>query len=163
MGNASLVKIGLDCKVYRQSTGSRVAWPAAGSAPNLTLIGNIRNVKGTAAKAMADVATRESGGIKTYKGTLIDVGYEFELIWKNTVAAKANVEALRDAFYSNLTLAMAFLDGASDVDGTTGIWADWEIEKFDELQGNEEVLVYTVSVKPAETAVAPEAVEVVVT
>lgn len=151
--------LGLACKLYYQTTGTRAAWPVAGPPPNLALIGNVRDLTLNLSTGEADVTTRGNNGWKAMAATLTDGSAEFEMVWNPGDTA---FDAIQAAFFAKTSLAFAILDGLSNVDGSTGLWADFIITNFSREEALEEAVKAKVTIKPAFSDVAPEWVETTV-
>jgi hypothetical protein len=146
-------KLGMSCKLYRQTTGTRAAWPGSGAAPNLEEITNARDVTLNLEKGEADVTTRGNNGWRAMKSTLKDGSVEFEMVWDTS---DDGFSALKDAFFNGTSIALAILDGASDTAGTEGLWADFEVMNFSRSEPLEEAVKANVTVKPTYSSVAAE-------
>lgn len=152
-------KLGLDAKIYRQTSGTRAAWPATESAPNLSEITNVRDVTVNMTKAEADATTRGSGGWKQTVATLKDASVDFEMVWDT---ADTHFTAIQESFTSqNTSIALAILDGVSTVEDTQGLWADFMVTGFEKQEPLEGVQMVKVTVKPTYSAVAPAWITVV--
>jgi hypothetical protein len=157
------VVMGIDCKLYYLSTGSRATWGtitngiASGAAPaSLTEITPVKDVDITLSKSMGDLTSRRSK-FKKSKSAVKEVGIEFEILWD---PADATFEALRSAFFGDDTIAVAALDGDKATVGSSGLWADFEVETFDRSEGLENAVTAKVKLVPGDSAVEPEWVEV---
>src|SRR5687767_6495582 len=90
------IKLGLEAKLYRLTTGTRATWGAAdanglhvGAAPaNLDEVGNVRDVTIPMGGGSADVTTRLSAaaGVKANVPTLDDPEIDIPMIWDPTDA-----------------------------------------------------------------------------
>ena len=149
--------LGLNCKAYYQTTGTRAAWPASGTAPNLSEITNIRDVTLNLEKGESDVTTRGGSGWRQTKGTLKEGSVEFEMVWDSEDAA---FTAIKEAYMNGTTIACAFLDGESDTAGSQGLWADFDVINFSRNEALEEAVKVSVTLKIAYSAVSPEWVTV---
>lgn len=147
-------RLGLDGKLYRQTTGVRAAWPASGSAPNLDEVENVRDVTLNLEHGEADVTSRNNDGFRTVLATLKDASVEFEMIWN---PADPDFAAIRDAWLNQTDIAMAVLDGDKDTPGSQGLWADWQIINFTRSEPLEEGMVASVTARPSgKSDLAPE-------
>lgn len=149
--------LGKDAKLYRQTTGTRATWPATGAAPNLDLVGNVRNLTLNLTSAEADATTRASNGWKVTLPTTFDGSVEFEMI---ADPGDADFVAIRNAFFNRTNIAMAALTGDSTVEGVEGLWADFRVTAFTRNEDLEDVVKHNVTLKPGYSAVAPEWAEV---
>lgn len=161
--------LGRNCKAYYLSSGTRASWGSqnsttgryeAASAPaNLSEITSVKEItlpgeRDASAQSDrgADVNTEDTGG---WSGRLA-----IKLNHRKTDAARV---ALNAAFILNTPIALAVLNGASDVVGSTGLWADWKVTKFVENQPETEHTTYDVELclydGPDGSEVEPEWVE----
>lgn len=147
------VVLGMNCKLYRQTSGTRAAWPASGAAPNLDLVGNVRDANLNLEKAEADTTTRGNNGWRSTVGTLKDGTVEFEMVWDN---ADADFTAFKNAYFDDTTIAVAVLDGLSTTAGSQGLWADFNVTNFTRSEALEDAVKASVSLKIAKTDVAAE-------
>lgn len=147
------VVLGMNCKLYRQTTGTREAWPASGAAPNLDEVTNVKDVTVNLETGQADTTTRAASGWRTTAATLKDGSVEFEMVWNTS---DADFTAIQTAWSNSTSIAIAVLDGASDTAGTQGLWADFSVTNFTQSQPLEEAATASVTLKPANTDVAPE-------
>lgn len=158
-------KLGLAAKLYRLSTGTRATWGTAnvdgiheGAAPaSLDEVGNVRDLTLNLDKGEADVTTRGNNGWRARLATLKDGGMEFQMVYDET---DVDVAAFLGSWLNNTPIALAALSGASDVVGTQGLWADFDVFRFEKGEELENAQMVTVGVRPTYSAVAPEWVEV---
>jgi len=144
--------LGFDAKMYRQTSGTRAAWPGTGAAPNLDLISNVRDVTVTLDKTEADVTTRGGDGWRQTIAALKELTVEWEMVYDTT---DADFLAVLASFTGNTTIALAVLDGGSTTVGTKGFWADFMIsgaEKSEPLEGAQTIKF---TAKSTYSAVAP--------
>jgi hypothetical protein len=149
--------LGVNHKLYYQSTGTRAAWPASGAAPDLLEIDNARDVTFSGDAATADVSTRGGGKFKQEVATLNSAEVEFEMVYDTSDAA---FTFLRAAWIAGTVFGVAVLDGSKDVDGTQGIWMDAVVTGFEWTQELEEAGKVKVTVNNTYSAVALAAVTV---
>lgn len=119
-------KRGRDLLLYRQTTGTRAAWPVSGSAPNLTKVPRVRDVGLPFERSEHDASDRDSDFEQIMTG-LIKAPLEFQLIYNPSDTHQA---ALETAFHAGTTVAVAVCDGNPATAGTKVFWADWEILRF---------------------------------
>jgi len=158
--------VGLDCKLYRLTTGTRTSWDGttdvvvSGAAPsNLDEVTAVRDVTLSLEKGEADASVR--GSVFARRVTaLIDGTVDFQLVRDSNTAPAADFVAFRDACLNRTTIACAVLDGASDTTGSQGLWADFEVLKCSRAEPLTDVVSYDVSMKPATTSVDPQWVTV---
>ena len=150
-------KLGKDCKLYFQTTGTRAAWPATGAAPNLAEIENCRDLTFSGDTAEADVSVRGGGGWRQQLATLRDAEVSFEMVYDTD---DTDFTSLRDNWSANTVFGLAILDGDSATSGTKGIWMDCSITGWEESQELEEAAKVQVTCKNAYSSVALELVTV---
>jgi len=138
-------KIGLDAKLYYQTTGTRVAWPATGAAPNLSEIDDAQDVTLNIEKSKAELKRRGSTWTLSL-GALKSASIEYTLLYD---AGDAAFAALRDAYLNNTVIAVAVLDGDSATAGTQGLWADFVVTNFSRNEPLEESLSANFTLEPA--------------
>lgn len=148
------IKLGLEAKLYRQTSGTRAAWPGTGAAPNLTEITNVKDVEMDLDKKEVDVTTRGSAaaGFSMAKGTLKTGGIDFEMLWD---PADGGFTAIQAAWAANTTIALAALDQDKATTGAQGLWADFDVIGFKKSEPLEDVQSVKVTVKPTYSAVPP--------
>jgi hypothetical protein len=149
--------LGLNHKLYYQSTGTRAAWPASGAAPGLALISNARDVTFSGDAATADVSTRGGGKFRQQVATLNDAEVEFEMVYDTTDTA---FTFMRAAWIAGSVFGVAVLDGASATAGTQGLWMDAVVTGFEWNQELEEAGKVSVTLANTYSAVALSAVTV---
>lgn len=147
------VTFGLDGKLYRQTTGTREAWPASGGAPDLEVIDNCKDLTMTIEKDEWDATTRAALGWEVIATKLKKANIEFTMLWKKSDPGFA---AIKTAFLNDGTIAIAVLDDESDAAGAEGLWADFEVLKFGRNEPLREGMTVPVTLKPAASDVAPE-------
>lgn len=149
-------KFGIDCKLYRQSTGTRAAWPETGAAPELLEIANIDDeVTVPLEKSEAD-ATPRGSNFEVVAAKVIRGPIGFTLQRTGKTADNAHITAIRTAYIANTTVAFAVLDGDSETAGSEGVWGDFEILQFQRREPKVGLVVYDVQIKPGISDVAPE-------
>jgi hypothetical protein len=151
------VKLGMDCKLYRQTTGTRAAWPASGAAPNLDEVTNVKDVTLNLETGEADTTTRGNAGWRTTAATLKDGSVEFEMVGQDT---DADFTAFQTAWLNKTSIACAVLNGGSTTAGVEGLWADFAVTNFSRSEPLEEAVAVSVTLKPYASTVAPEWVTV---
>ena len=132
-----MVKIGLECKLYRGTAGATAA----------TEVKKVGDVTITLDKGEADVTTRDSNGWKQLRGTLKELSAEFNIKHDPT---DATYLAFQDSYLNGTQLSLFFSDG----DGN-GPEADCEVFSFGEDQPLDGAVVNKVTVKPTDAGRAP--------
>ena len=151
--------LGLNHKVYYQSTGTRATWPATGDPDDLVEITGVRDLTFSGDSATSDVSTRGGGKFRQQVATLNDAEVEFEIVYDPADAASTFLKA---RWIDGAIFGLAVLDGASDVDGTQGIWMDATLTGFEWAQELEEAGKVKITCSNSLTAVPLEAVTVVI-
>ena len=119
---------------------------------------NIKDLSMGFDKDMADSTTRGTGGFKTERGTLIATGLTFDMLYDD---ADADVAAFSTCYFStpgstSRVVALACLSGGTATSGVEGLWADFEVKKFDIKQPLNGLQMVSVEVTPTDnTAVSP--------
>jgi len=147
------VLLGLNAKLYRQTSGDREAWPASGAPASLDLIDNVRDLTLNVSSSEADVTTRGSGGWRATVEALKDASLEFEMVWDPD---DTDFAALLSAWVNKTVIAIAALDQASSVVGAQGLWADMRVTGFNKGESLEDAQKVQVTLKPTYSSVAPE-------
>lgn len=145
-------KLGMQAKLYRLTVGVRAAWPGAGAPANLVELGNVKDVTLNLETGEADVTTRANSGWKATIATLKEGSVEFEMIWD---PSDGGFTALKDAYFNNTSVALAILDGAKDVVGSQGLWADFSVTNLTREEPLEDAIKAKVTLKPTYSAVPP--------
>lgn len=156
--------LGLNARLYRQTTGTRATWGTAtagihiGGAPsNLDAVDSVKNVSYNLTKGRADVSTRGNLGWVAKLGALKDGSFTIEAVWDT---ADADLVALVSAWVTNANVALALLDGDKATAGTMGIWADFQVMDLNKGEQLVEGQMMTITVEPGYSAVPPEVVKV---
>lgn len=144
------LKLGMAAKLYFKAGG--VA--AAGA---WTELANVKDVTLSLETGEADVTTRANAGWKATVATLKDGSVEFEMVWDS---ADAGFTAIKNAFFGNLAIGLAVMDGALATAGTQGLQADFSITQFSREEPLEEAIRVKVQAKVTYSATAPEWVTV---
>lgn len=159
------VKIGLEAKVYRLSTGTRATWGvadangmASAAAPaNLDECANVADVTYTISKGAADVSVRGNNGWAAERGTLKRGTFNIQFKYD---PADVDFIAFMKGWLTNTSIALAILDGSSATAGVQGVWADFEIFDVNKGEPLEDAQTVVFTARPALSAVAPEWVKV---
>ena len=124
------------------------AYYGAGGVTATTELTNIRNVTQNVKKGEADVTTRGGGGWRQKVGTLKEGDVSFEML-HNT--SDAGYQFIRDAYFNDTTIAMAFFDEA----GGSGLDADFSVMDFSRVEDLEDALKYNVTVSITDSTRTP--------
>lgn len=144
------LKLGMAAKLYFKAGG--VA--AVGTWSELT---NVKDVTLSLETGEADVTTRANAGWKATVATLKEGSVEFEMVWDS---ADAGFTAIKNAFFGNLAIGLAVMDGELATAGTQGLQADFSITQFSREEPLEEAIRVKVQAKVTYSATAPQWVTV---
>ena len=135
--------LGMNAKIYQ---GAAAADPATLSPATLTEMGNVKDVTLSLEAGEADITTRANSGWRATAPTLRECSCEFEMVWK---PGDAGFEAIKTAFLSAGTVALAVLTGAHDETGAEGPVGNWSITNFSRNEALEEAVTVSVTAKLA--------------
>ena len=128
------IKLGFECKLYIGT---------AGSAPS-TEAKSVTDVQVPFESSAVDATTRRTGKFKTYIPGMIDCGLEFKI---HADADDANLTTLRTQWLARGAIAVKV-----DLGDGTYFQSDMIIENFSNDQATEDIVAYTVSMKPTVTS-----------
>ena len=131
--------LGMNAGLYQGAAGS--------TDPSLmTEVANVRDVTLSLEAGEADITTRGNSGWRATAPTLRECSVEFQMVWKpgDTV-----FEAIKSAFLTAATVALAVLDQKSSVSGAQGPLGDFSITNFSRNEALEEAIVADVTAKLA--------------
>jgi hypothetical protein len=160
------MKTGLDCKLYRLSTGTRASWGTAdsdgvheGTAPgNLDEIASARDVTKSWENTEIEGGTSRGSLMKKYRSGTTGVSLEITMPYDND---DADYVALLGSLLGREVIALAVLDGDKATTDTMGLWADFEVMSKSDPEPLEEEVVVTFVLRPsAQSSVDPEIVRV---
>ncbi|MBI5725017.1 MAG: hypothetical protein HZA50_13735 [Planctomycetes bacterium] len=140
------IKLGMEAKLYFCEAG-------IGGTPVWTELSNVKNVTLNLQTGEADVTTRANHGWKATAATLKEGSIEFEMIWDTEDEGFA---AIKDAYFGNLIIGIAVMDGPIAQAGSQGLWADCMITNFSRDEALEEAISVKVTAKPTYSANAPQ-------
>lgn len=144
------VKIGLDCKLYR-NTGTY-------GSPSWNEITAVRDLTLNLEKATADVTTRGNNGWRAEKNTLKNGRLEFDTL---DDPDDADITALRSAWENDTDLDILVLNGSSATSGSKGLRATMQVRNQNESQPLEGAVTISWQLSPTyDAANAPTAYEV---
>ncbi|KKL65805.1 hypothetical protein LCGC14_2151330 [marine sediment metagenome] len=136
--------MGKDAKLYYLSTGTRVTWGSPAAAPaNLAEISTVRDLTLPGERHVGDTSARGDDHDTGDVGAISSKELSFDLAHRDTDAGR---DALRDAFEGRTVIALAVLNGGKAVVGARGLWADWKVSKFEEVQTLTGAIGYNVTV-----------------
>ena len=128
------LKLGFECKLYIGT---------AGAAPANEL-SSISDVSLTLETPSVDATTRTAGAFKTYIPGMIDCGLEFKI---HADSSDTNLGILRTQWLARGAVAVKV-----DLGDGTYFQSDMIIENFTNDQATEDIVAYTVSMKPTVTS-----------
>ena len=137
-------RLGLDAKLYRNTSPTGTAWVE---------ISNVKDVTLSLEKGEADVTTRANQGWRATVGTLKDASIEFQMVWDT---ADDGFAAIQQAFFGNQPIEVAVMSGPIDVLESEGLRATCDVLSFTRNEALEEALMVDVTLKPTYAATAPE-------
>lgn len=144
------LRLGLDAKLYLKPGG------IAGSSPWIEM-GNAKDVTLSIETGEADVTTRANNGWKASVPTLKEAKIETTLVWDTT---DPGFLAIQQAFFQNVAIGVAAMDGAITVAGSQGLQADMGITSFVRKEPLEEALAVEVTLKVFYSQTPPQWVTV---
>ena len=128
--------LGMNAKLYYGAAGSEAT----------TEMGNVKDVTLSLEAGEADITTRANSGWRATAPTLRECSCEFEMVWK---PGDAGFEAIKSAFLSAGTVALAVLTGAHNESGAEGPVGNWSITNFSRSEALEEAVTVSVTAKLA--------------
>jgi hypothetical protein len=135
--------LGMNAKIYQ---GAAAADPSTLDPSTLTEMGNVKDVTLSLEAGTADITTRANNGWRATAPTLRECTSEFEMIWK---PGDVGCEAIKAAFLSAGTVALAVLTGAHNESGAEGPVGNWSITNFSRSEALEEAVTVSVTAKLA--------------
>ena len=135
--------LGMNAKIYQ---GATAADPSTLDPSTLTEMGNVKDVTLSLEAGEADITTRANSGWRATAPTLRECSCEFEMVWK---PGDAGFEAIKSAFLSAGTVALAVLTGAHNESGAEGPVGNWSITNFSRSEALEEAVTVSVTAKLA--------------
>ena len=135
--------LGMNAKIYQ---GASAADPTTLDPATLTEMGNVKDVTLSLEANEADVTTRANSGWRATAPTLRECTCEFNMIWK---PGDAGFEAIKTAFLTAGTVALAVLTGAHNADGAEGPVGNWSITNFSREEPLEDAVTVSVTAKLA--------------
>ena len=135
--------LGMNAKIYQ---GAAAADPSTLDPSTLTEMGNVKDVTLSLEAGEADITTRANSGWRATAPTLRECSCEFEMVWK---PGDVGFEAIKSAFLSAGTVALAVLTGAHNESGAEGPVGNWSITNFSRSEALEEAVTVSVTAKLA--------------
>ncbi|KKL65804.1 hypothetical protein LCGC14_2151320 [marine sediment metagenome] len=133
--------MGKDAKLYRDSA-TRIAWVTSGPA-TLVEITSVRDLTLPGERHVGDTSMRGDDHDSGDVGAISSKEISFNLAHRDTDTSR---DALRTAFEGRATIPLAILNGARTTVGSRGLWADWKVSKFEEVQTLTGAIEYNVTV-----------------
>lgn len=130
--------LGMNAKIYQGPTGTDLT--------TLTEMSNVKDVTLTLEAGEADVTTRANQGWRATAPTLRECTAEFEMLWKQ---GDTGFDAIKTAFLTSSTIALAVLTGEKATSGTEGPRGDFSITNFSRNEPLEEGVTVSVTAKLA--------------
>jgi hypothetical protein len=128
----------MNAKIYQGPTGTALA--------SLTEMDNVKDVTLNLEAGEADVTTRANQGWRATAPTLRECTAEFEMLWK---PGDTGFDAIKTAFLTSATIALAVLTGEKATSGTEGPRGDFSITNFSRSEPLEEGVTVSVTAKLA--------------
>ena len=113
----------------------------------MTKVDNVRDVTLQMEAGSADITTRGNSGWRATAPTIRECTVEFQMIWK---PGDAVFDAIKTAFLTAGTVALAVLDQLATVSGAQGPLGDFSILNFTRNESLEEAIVADVTAKLAQ-------------
>jgi len=135
--------LGMNAKIYQ---GAAAADASTLDPSTLTEMGNVKDVTLSLEAGEADITTRANSGWRATAPTLRECSCEFEMVWK---PGDVGFEAIKSAFLSAGTVALAVLTGAHNESGAEGPVGNWSITNFSRSEALEEAVTVSVTAKLA--------------
>jgi len=131
--------LGMNAGLYQGAAGST-------SPSSMSEVDNVRDVTLSMEAGEADITTRGNNGWRATAPTLRECTVEFQMVWKpgDTV-----FEAIKTAFLTAGTVALAVLDQKVAITGAQGPLGDFSITNFSRNEALEEAIVADVTAKLA--------------
>jgi hypothetical protein len=107
---------------------------------------NVKDVTLNLEAGEADVTTRANQGWRATAPTLRECTAEFEMLWK---PGDTGFDAIKTAFLTSATIALAVLTGEKATSGTEGPRGDFSITNFSRNEPLEEGVTVSVTAKLA--------------
>ena len=121
--------------------------PAGTTTPStMSEVDNVRDVTLSMEAGEADITTRGNGGWRATAPTLRQCNVEFQMVWR---PGDSVFEAIKTAFLTAGTVALAVLDQKSSIAGAQGPLGDFSITAFSRNESLEEAIVADVTAKLA--------------
>ena len=131
--------LGMNAGLYQGAAG-------ATDPSSMTEVDNVKDVTLSMEAGEADITTRGNSGWRATAPTLRECTVEFQMVWRpgDTV-----FDAVKSAFLTAGTVALAVLDQKRTITGAQGPLGDFSITNFSRNEALEEAIVADVTAKLA--------------
>ena len=136
---ATTFVLGMNAGLYQGAAGST-------DLTGMTEVAHVKDVTLNLEAGEADVTTRGNSGWRATAPTLRECTVEFEMLWK---PGDAVFEAIKTAFLTSGSVALAVLDQKQTVDGAQGPLGDFSIINFSRSEPLEEGVMVSITAKLA--------------
>ena len=131
--------LGMNAGLYQGAAGSTTP-------SSMSEVDNVRDVTLSMEAGEADITTRGNSGWRATAPTLRECTVEFQMVWK---PGDAVFDAIKTAFLTSGTVALAVLDQKVGISGAQGPLGDSSITNFSRNEALEEAIVADVTAKLA--------------
>ena len=131
--------LGMNAGLYQGAAGSTTP-------SSMSEVDNVRDVTLSMEAGEADITTRGNNGWRATAPTLRECTVEFQMVWK---PGDAVFDAIKTAFLTSGTVALAVLDQKVGITGAQGPLGDFSITNFSRNEALEEAIVADVTAKLA--------------
>jgi hypothetical protein len=131
--------LGMNAGLYQGAAGSTTP-------SSMSEVDNVRDVTLSMEAGEADITTRGNNGWRATAPTLRECTVEFQMVWK---PGDAVFDAIKTAFLTSGTVALAVLDQKVGISGAQGPLGDFSITNFSRNEALEEAIVADVTAKLA--------------
>jgi hypothetical protein len=140
-------KLGGNGAIYYGGT-TRASWPTSGAAAGLAILNRVGDVKLNLEKGDEDSSTRDTTPYETSFAGFIKASIDFQLKYDS---ADAGYLAMEASYFSTntATISLAILDGKTTAAGYKGLWADFQIFKFEKSEPVKGLQTVDVTVRPS--------------
>jgi hypothetical protein len=139
-------KLGKDCKAYVFTNVLTQKWDGTGAAPTHTEMPNVKDVTVNLETGEADITTRANNGWRATAATLKNGSVDFEMLWD---ASDPGFSKIQTAWSNSAEIGLAFMDGAIDGAGNSGLASNFTVTNFSRSEPLEEAVKVSVTVKPS--------------
>lgn len=130
-------KLGMEARMYFSPTGL--------IPPTWINLLNVKDVTLNLEAGEADVTTRMNNGWRATLATLKEGSVEFEMVWDPD---EPGFWEIQNAYFGNVPIALAVMDGDIQTPGTQGLVAYFTITNLTRSEPLEEAITASVTAKP---------------